>query len=217
MKKNVLSLLLLAGLLAAAAAPRSRAQGWPESVSFYSLHSTLDGRPAPVGAAVSAYDPGGVVCGTTTVVEPGVYPLLACERDRSDTPEDEGAAPGEVIRFTINGLPTRAVPLRFNFSPVPPSTAITWTRMGDVWEVDLHACTLAGDLDCDCRVTVADLMRPAAVLGVAQGEAGYYPPYDRDGDQDIDSADLRAVAGEWRSGCRSEAFFEPASATARLR
>lgn len=202
MKRVILLILLLAGLLASAAAPRSRAQGWPEAVSFYSLNSTLDGQLVPVGAVVSAYDPTGVVCGTSTVVEPGLYPLLACERDRSDTPEDDGAEPGDVIQFTIDGLPTRVVPISFNFTAVPPTTAVTWTSMGDVWEVDLHACTLAGDLDCDCRVTVADLMRQAAAFGVAQGETGYYPPLDRDQNGAVDSGDLQAVAGAWGAVCQ---------------
>lgn len=62
-------------------------------------------------------------------------------------------------------------------------------------------CSLAGDFDCDCRVTVGDLMRQARVFGVARGQAGYYPPLDRDGVNGIGGGDIQDVAGRWRLGC----------------
>jgi hypothetical protein len=44
-------------------------------------------------------DPDGVVCGATVVVTPGQFGLLPCYGDDPDTPEDEGAQPGDVIRL----------------------------------------------------------------------------------------------------------------------
>lgn len=68
--------------------------------------------------------------------------------------------------------------------------------------MDLRACTLARDFDCDGRVDVADIQQVAARWGISRGQAGYYPPFDRDGDEDIDVDDLQEVAGLWRRGCQ---------------
>lgn len=69
--------------------------------------------------------------------------------------------------------------------------------------MDVQACTLAGDYDCDCRVSVADLMRQAMKFGVSRGEGGYYPPLDRAGTGDtIDVEDLQRTASEWRNACQ---------------
>ncbi|MFQ5856988.1 MAG: hypothetical protein ACE5LU_15345 [Anaerolineae bacterium] len=44
-------------------------------------------------------------------------------------------------------------------------------------------------------------MRQARGFGVVRGQAGYYPPLDRDGDEDIDSWDIQDVSGRWRTAC----------------
>jgi len=98
---------------------------------------------------------------------------------------------GDRITFTVDGYP--AVPV----GPDPP----VWTQSGSRLHVELRSCTLAGDFDCDCRVTVANLMRQARSFGVSQGQTGYYPPLDRDGDGNIDARDLQDVAGRWRAAC----------------
>jgi hypothetical protein len=98
-----------------------------EWVDFFSANTTFFGEPVPVGAVVAAFDPQGVKCGERTVVEKGKYGLLPCYRDDATTPEDDGASPGDVISFTINGLPVTAA------GPDDP----IWTSYGDKWEVDL--------------------------------------------------------------------------------
>jgi hypothetical protein len=182
-----LTLLLIAG--------RSPDELYPTpwSVDFVGQGgSTLDGQPLPAGAVVRAYDPTGTLAGRVEVSLAGWCLLAVYADDPATTDLDEGAVAGDPIAFTVDGH--QAVPLGPD-SPV-------WTQSGSRLHVELRACTLAGDFDCDCRVTVADLMRQARRFGVSRGEAGYYPPFDRDGDGDVDSGDLQAVAGEWRAICQ---------------
>ena len=73
-------------------------------VMFYSLESTLDGQPLPVGAVIRAYDPQGVVCGQFRVTEAGRYGLMSVYGDDPLTEVDEGAVPGDRIKFTVNGV-----------------------------------------------------------------------------------------------------------------
>ena len=189
-------LLSLALLLVAVQSPvLSLAEGSDEPhatpwwVDFLGERSTLDGQPLPVGAVVRAYDPTGVLAGRTEVTLAGWYGLMPVYGDDLQSSEDEGAEEGDSIQFTIDGHPA---------IPMGPDPAV-WS--GLVRQVDLKACTLAGDFDCDCRVTVADLMRQVRSFGVSRGEAGYYPPFDRDGDEDIDSGDLQDAASRWRTVC----------------
>ena len=44
-------------------------------------------------------------------------------------------------------------------------------------------------------------MRQARALGVVRGQAGYYPPLDRDGGNGIQAGDVQDVAGRWRLAC----------------
>ncbi len=74
-------------------------------VNAFSIESTLDGQPLPVGAVVAAYDPDGVLVGRSIVQSEGKYGLMALYMDDPSTPEDEGADPGDQIRFEINGTP----------------------------------------------------------------------------------------------------------------
>ena len=104
-----------------------------EWVNFYGLNSYLDGLPLPLGAEIRAYDPDGVLCGVFTVVMPGQYGLLPVYRDDPSTPADEGAEPGDIIHFTINGAP--AVPM----GPDEP----IWTSNGDLRHVELNAVSTA--------------------------------------------------------------------------
>ena len=100
----------------------------PEWVNFLSANTTFLGEPVPVDAVIVAFDPQGVQCGEFTVVEEGKYGFLPCYRDDDTTPEDDGADPGDVISFTINGLPAEAL------GPDDP----IWTSHGDRRVVDLH-------------------------------------------------------------------------------
>jgi len=184
----------LAGLLVAAQAAQSDDELHPTPwfVNFLGQQSTLDGQPLPVGAVVRAYDPSGVLAGRVEVALDGWYLVSVYGDDHTTTPYlDEGADPGDRVAFTVNGYQT--VPL----GPDPP----VWTEPGSLVHVELRACTLPGDFDCDCRVTVIDMMRQAQGFGASQGQVGYYPPFDRDGDGDIDVRDIQLVAALWRTTC----------------
>ncbi|MGQ9585730.1 MAG: golvesin C-terminal-like domain-containing protein [Anaerolineae bacterium] len=100
-------------------------------VNFYGIDSYLDGLPLPPGAEVVAFTPEDIPCGAFTVTSPGVYGLMPCYRDDALTPEKEGAVPGDVIHFRINGLPA---------TPMGPDNTI-WTTNGDIKHVELNATT----------------------------------------------------------------------------
>jgi hypothetical protein len=131
---GLISLLLLT-LTLAYDSPQARAGNSPEWVNFFSANTTFLGQPVPVGAVIAAFDPQGVQCGQFTVVERGKYGLMPCYRDDATAPGDNGADPGDVISFTINGLPAVAV------GPDEP----IWTNNGDRREVDLGVPDSDGD------------------------------------------------------------------------
>jgi len=156
---------------------------WQRWLNVESSDSRLDGQFLPAGAAVTAFDPAGLACGTAVAATPGEFGPLACFRDDPETAEDEGIEPGQMIAFTVDGHP--ALP------------QAQWTASLSPLDVTLRACTLPGDLDCSGQVTVADLQRLAHRLTTSRGQAGFYPPLDRDGDDDIDLADLIRQALDW--------------------
>jgi hypothetical protein len=101
-----------------------------EWVSVWSDATRLNTNPVPVGAVIRAYDPDGVLCGEFQVNTRGSYGLMAVYRDDTfTTVVDEGAEPGDTLRFTVDGLPARTV---------GPDAAV-WTQNGAVLSVDLAA------------------------------------------------------------------------------
>ena len=142
-------LLCLACLLVAAQAAHSTDELHPTLwfVDFVGEQSTLHGQPLPVGAVVRAYDPAGVLAGRVEVTLSGRY-LMPVYGDDPLTELDEGAESGDTITFTVDGHPT------VSLEPDPP----LWGGAGERVHVELAACTLFGDLDCDCEVDVADVM-----------------------------------------------------------
>ena len=101
-----------------------------EWISVWSDSVTFNARAVAPGAVVRAYDPGGVLCGQFTVSAAGSYGLMAVYRDDPFTPDvDEGAEPGDVIDFEIDGAPATAT---------GPGSAV-WTFNGDVIKVGLAA------------------------------------------------------------------------------
>ena len=100
-----------------------------EWISFWSDSSyVLNLHPLPAGSVVRAYDPQGVLCGEFTVDSAGRYGLMPVYRDDATTPNiDEGADPGDTIRFTIDGKPAEAS------GPDVP----VWQSNGDVRKVNL--------------------------------------------------------------------------------
>ncbi len=106
-----------------------------EFVFFYCGTNTWFGEVLPVGSVVEAYDPDGVHCGTWFVEEAGSYGFMPVYRDDQFTPNiDEGADPGDLIRFHVNGIEA----LAFGNN--------TWTQDRDQWEV----CLEAGEFTKSC-------------------------------------------------------------------
>ncbi|MBC8422424.1 MAG: thrombospondin type 3 repeat-containing protein [Chloroflexi bacterium] len=131
---GLISVLLLVVMLAYDL-PQAGAGNSPEWVNFFSANTWFLGQPVQVDDVIAAFDPQGVQCGVFTVVEEGNYGYLPCYRDDATTPEDDGADPGDVISFTINGLPAVAS------GPDDP----IWTSHGDRREVDLGVPDSDGD------------------------------------------------------------------------
>ncbi len=153
--------------------------------------STLGGQPLPVGAVVRAYDPSGVLAGRAEVPKIGWY-LMPVYGDDPETEElDEGAVYGDTITFTVDGHP--AVPL----GPDPP----LWVGAGELVHVELEACPLFGDLDCDCDVDVADVMMVASGWRCQLGDQCYDPLCDLNDDGDIDIVDIMLVVAHWGEVC----------------
>lgn len=99
----------------------------PEWVNFHGTVRMFDGRPAPVGTIIDAYDPTGIHCGTYMVTEAGRYGPMPVYGDDPTTSERDGAHVGDYIRFTVNGMPAWAA------GPASP----IWTAWGDIREVNL--------------------------------------------------------------------------------
>jgi len=100
-----------------------------EWVNFYGTNSTLNSSLLPVGAVVTAYDPDSVQCGEFVVTTAGQYGVMAVYGDDDLTPEDEGAEPGDVITFFVNGIQAAAM------GPDAPE----WTSSGALRHVELEA------------------------------------------------------------------------------
>jgi hypothetical protein len=134
----------------------------PLWVNVFSGNTTLFDQPVPVGAVITAHGPGGVQCGEFIVRTEGTYGYLPCYRDDPTTSDDAGPQPGDQISFRINGLYAGAVPISLNGMLVDPSTHVTWTRLGDRWEVDLQAPQAVGGVTAPAGAS--ELLAPWLVL-----------------------------------------------------
>lgn len=105
-----------------------------EWVNFYCDNNTYFDQPLPVGSIVDAYDPDGIHCGSYYVTEAGSYGFMPVYRDDEFSPEDEGADPGDNIRFFVNGMEAQA------------HGETIWTEMFDSWQV----CLEAGEITIYC-------------------------------------------------------------------
>ncbi|MFH1373092.1 MAG: T9SS type A sorting domain-containing protein, partial [bacterium] len=100
-----------------------------EWVLFYCSDNTYMGEPLPAGSVVDAFDPEGTHCGTFFVEHAGSYGYLLAYGDDPYYPNDttdEGAEPGDLITFTVNGIEAL-----ITGDP-------TWTYHGDSSEVCLE-------------------------------------------------------------------------------
>ncbi len=107
-------------------------------IDIYGMDSVYNGQPLPVGAVVAVYDPDGVKCGEFVVHAAGMFGVMPCYGDDPFTPEDEGARPGELLHFTINEKPAKAVAVSLNRAPASPDAPITWSQHGDRWQIRLE-------------------------------------------------------------------------------
>ena len=99
-----------------------------EWVNLWGDICVVNANPVPVGAAVRAYDPDGVLCGEFTVAASGTYGLMPVYGDDPTTPGvDEGADPGDVITLTVDGV---------SVIPAGPDVPV-WTGNGDLKKVNL--------------------------------------------------------------------------------
>lgn len=154
----------------------------PEWVNFYCNDNLFMGAPLPVGSVIDAFDPDGVHCGTFWVSTAGQYGFLAVYRDDPfSTDFDEGAEPGDLIRFYVNGM--EAITSGMN----------TWTENGASFEACLdagqlvtHECNLVegwnlvswpvdqpSDYIKDALASISDCIE--VVLGFEQGALTYDP------------------------------------------
>ena len=96
-------------------------------VNAFSPRSVLYGEPLPAGSIITAYDPDGVLIGRATVVNDGSFGLMALYMDDPATPIDEGALPGDLMTFRIDGIPAEVT------GPHDP----VWTENGALLIIDL--------------------------------------------------------------------------------
>jgi hypothetical protein len=108
-----------------------------EWVNFVSTDSTFLGRSLIVGDRVDIYDPQGVLCGNRIIVSAGALPVTACYGDDPSTPEDEGALPGDALRFEINGVPAGVTVISVDNVGVVPTTPVTWGPLYSLWQITL--------------------------------------------------------------------------------
>ena len=102
--------------------------------NLYGQANLPDGSPAPISTTLTALA-NGLPCGATLVTEPGRFGLLACYGDDETTEAVDGARPGDAITLLLDGAPVSLQPLSFNGLPVPAGQAVTWTGLGDRWQV----------------------------------------------------------------------------------
>ncbi len=61
---------------------------------------------------------------------------------------------------------------------------------------------LPGDLDCDCRVTVGDIMKVAVIWNTKEGDEKFNSDYDfREPYKKVDIADIMYIAARWDTRC----------------
>jgi LysM repeat protein len=130
-----------------------------EWVTFYGVSCTLNGAPLPIGATITAYDPSGVLCGQFVVHTAGSYGVMPVYRDDPMTADDEGAQPGDVISFKINGQ---------SATVAGPDTP-TWTSNGALIHIELSAGSATGPTATRPPAATATATTPAVVASPTPG------------------------------------------------
>ncbi|HOD65414.1 MAG TPA: FlgD immunoglobulin-like domain containing protein [candidate division Zixibacteria bacterium] len=94
-----------------------------EWIDIYCGEPTLDGAPLAPGDTIFVYDPDNMCCGAAIVHADGMYGFAPVYRDDAYSAEDEGAEPGDTLRFVVNGVPVAAAP------------PVIWTANGESFAV----------------------------------------------------------------------------------
>lgn len=150
-----------------------------EWINVYCLEPMLNDRLLRTGDVITAYDPDGVLCGMDTVVVGEGFGFMPVYRDDPYSIQDEGAEPGDLISFRINGLTVNSVPL------------VAWTENGAGFEVCEFTSCLKLHLDEGWNLiswnrlyeaTIEEFVslltpcgRPEVILGFDQGAQTYDP------------------------------------------
>lgn len=117
MKKIFLIIYFISFLVLASVALAGQALTFTDrNVDFWGYMPGLK-----IGDTVTAYDPDGILCGAFTVKKEGVYGFLHVYGDDNLTKTDDGAIPGDIIRFKVNGI---------EVLPEGPDSPV-WTNDGD--------------------------------------------------------------------------------------
>lgn len=95
----------------------------PEWINVYCANPMLDSIALESGDVITAYDPDGVLCGMDVVRENGQFGFMPIYRDDNFSGEDEGAVPGDVISFRVNG------------AAVFTGSSVVWTQNGDSYQL----------------------------------------------------------------------------------
>lgn len=88
------------------------------------LYGSIPG--AAVGDLLTVYDADGVLCGKFTIQKDGMYGFLPVYADDPESPEDEGAEPGDALTVALNGRVIAS----------PAHRPIYWTGDGNRERVD---------------------------------------------------------------------------------
>ena len=183
----LLAALALLIVLAVGAARGSGVTPTNTWADIYSTHSTFAGVPIPVGAYVAVFDPQGTQCGERIATTAGqISPLMACYGDDPTAPGTQGAAPGDILHFTVNGVAATPQPVTRNRTPVPAGTPVTWSA-GDRWQVDLilpprppvTITLLAAQLRLDWQPATPEI----TAYEVWRSRAPYFAPGDADAER----------------------------------
>jgi hypothetical protein len=128
---------------------------------------------------IEAFDPGGTKCGEAAVRSDGSLGLMPIYQDDPSTPLiDEGANPGDVIHFKINGAPVCLTPqvIWSTFGELVALDAINY-KCGDANGTHVVSISdavflvnyifaggqapvplLSGDVDCNCMISISDVV-----------------------------------------------------------
>ncbi len=152
-----------------------------EWVNYFCSTNTYMGHPLPVGSVVDAYDPDGIHCGTFYVHTPGRYGFMPVYADEPYNPGDQGAEPGDPIRFYVNGMEAVTsgntvwtVPFDTNEVCLEAGVEVTHIcHLSEGWNLVSWRVDHSSDYILDALASILDNVK--IVLGFEQGGLTYMP------------------------------------------